>query len=378
MRMLNHRRTIIYAATGLLGLSVATTAVAQRSWYYSDYPSQSEFTSMDQQRSYSSFNPQGWVSVATDFDQDGQYDKVQTIHYQDLQEALRLSEQRLAQGTQGSMDPYSSSSSSRSFGMTGGRGQSQSQNEQWWTEMGSQDSFGMHDMHDMQEMHAHGRTARITGELLDKRTVMIGGKEHLVAQIRNSQGGTAKVCLGEARNLRPLGLQMGDWMIVDGIRSRLNDRPIIMAQRIEAKGQVAFADLPPRGNMQGMQTTQYMQNMQGPQSMQSMQNMQFRPNTEHIQGELISKQIRRFQNRAGEYVVARVRTDDGMIRTVNLGPQWRLNQLYLQQGDEVAVTGQRGRINGEPAVIADRVRANDQTVIVRPEQSVAQFSDQGF
>lgn len=63
-----------------------------------------------------------------------------------------------------------------------------------------------------------------------------------------------------------------------------------------------------------------------------------------------------------------VKTEKGM-ESVHLGPSWFIeNQdVKIEAGDEVEITGSRVTLQGKPAVIASEVKKGDQTLKLREE-----------
>lgn len=70
-----------------------------------------------------------------------------------------------------------------------------------------------------------------------------------------------------------------------------------------------------------------------------------------------------------------VRTDDGTL-PVHLGPEWFLeNQdMGIEPGDSVVVTGSRITFDNAPAIIAAEVRTGDDVLVLRDESGVPVWS----
>jgi opacity protein-like surface antigen len=79
-----------------------------------------------------------------------------------------------------------------------------------------------------------------------------------------------------------------------------------------------------------------------------------------LQGEIQSLQTRSINNR--RMVVAQIRTQDNRTVPVLLGSPDRLDRLNLRQGDPVTVIGQRVRLNDRPALKAERIRADGESM----------------
>lgn len=83
-----------------------------------------------------------------------------------------------------------------------------------------------------------------------------------------------------------------------------------------------------------------------------------------LQGRIES--IRRIQLRdpfgnRERHTIVTVRLQDGTHRTVDLGPNVRLDELDLQRGDRLFVRGELGTIDNRNVLMADVVRANGET-----------------
>jgi hypothetical protein len=67
---------------------------------------------------------------------------------------------------------------------------------------------------------------------------------------------------------------------------------------------------------------------------------------------------------AGEHQLAKIRTADGRIARVDLGPVENLMDLGLRHGDRITVHGARGTINDKGILMAHRIEADGRTVSV--------------
>lgn len=248
--------------------------------------------------------PVGWVRIASDYDNDGEYDHFDTIYYYDLQAAQNRSDRRARDGAARQSDRQAQRrSDDRS-----------SQGER-------------------QRMSQRDQRGRITGEVRDIRTIRIDGERHLVAKITNDEGRSAKAYLGARDDLRKLDLQDGDRIRVEGVRGRINGKTMLMAQRITANDQTVTNRLKRRSRR-----------------------------ARELDGRIVSKQTRSFRGRDGQYVVADVRTDQGRTVTVNLGRKQKVDQLDLQEGDEVSLVACDARIGGRAGMAAERVSANGESI----------------
>lgn len=246
--------------------------------------------------------PEGWVRVGTDYDGDGRFDAVETIYVFDLEQARQSSANRRQGGGRGPM--------MMGPGMAGTSGGGSSQ----------------------------GRSS-IEGTIKQVRPLQMAGmsEEHLLARVETGGGRTAKVDLGPKSKLESLGLKEGSKVSVRGDRGTIDDRPILMARRVESGDKAVDVEMPDDRFLK------------------------------RVRGKILSTRTVKFRNRDGEHVVAHLRARSGREATAILGPQSRLSELDLTQGDEVAILARPGSLNGRPALVAEQVRSKDRTVeIDRP------------
>ena len=260
-----------------------------------------------QSRQRLELEPLGWVRIATDYDDDGQYDDVDWIYYYDLRRAQQRSRERDRAADR--RDWRRSDEQQRQQARSGDEPQ------RW-------------------------QKALVRGTIRNTRTVtMFEGDEALIATIETDSGEPTRVCMGSKDRLDRLDLQKGDRVIIDGHRALLNDQRIVMADRVWANGESV--------------------------------GLSRRESLESVQGEVVSMRTTSFRNRDGEYVVARVRTRDDDEHIVNLGPKERVAQLDLREGDRILVMGYPGRINEQEALIARQLNANDQTIQIGQRRASA-------
>lgn len=149
-----------------------------------------------QRRQQMALQPQGWVRIAVDYDQDNRFDAMETIYYYDLVQARERSAQR--RGQQGRQRQMARSDQTRQR---------------------------------QQLRRASGRVTDMTSIRLND------GQEHRLAKIETQQGQRIPVDLGRAEQADRLDLQEGDRISVWGTRARINDRRILRARRVQAGDQ---------------------------------------------------------------------------------------------------------------------------------------------
>ena len=110
---------------------------------------------------------------------------------------------------------------------------------------------------------------------------------------------------------------------------------------------------------------------QGVDDDRQRRDMQSKRQEKRTRGELVSMRTTRFRGHDGQFVVAKIRDEDGKTSTVNLGSKSKIDQLNLSQGDEVQIVGRPTKINGKPAMVADEVMADGKKVDVSPPKQTA-------
>lgn len=80
-----------------------------------------------------------------------------------------------------------------------------------------------------------------------------------------------------------------------------------------------------------------------------------------VNGSLQSYREINLQGQPEPHTIVKIRTSDGRIALVDLGPRVDLREMNLEQGDTVVAEGRRGTINNEPVLIATSIRAEGQS-----------------
>ncbi len=152
--------------------------------------------SQSQANSELQIEPKGWITVESDYNDDGFYDTFETIYYYDFVKAREASQKR------------------------GGN-----QSEQ--ASSGNQSQKQM------------SRKASIQGEITELNTEnsKSGSGETLTAKLENSQGQTANVCLGPKQKMSKLNLEKGDTISAEGVVTRRDDKLVLLAAKVSANGE---------------------------------------------------------------------------------------------------------------------------------------------
>ncbi len=269
-----------------------------------------------QQQAEYKLDPTGWVSISVDYDNDGQYEGRETIYYYDLVKARETSKQRKDQGQQ----------------------QRQRQGRQ----------YGQRQQEDRQQRSQRQRQGKrqmqqertVQGEITNLHTIKLTENQVFVAKVRMQDDRVANVLLGPKSQLEQLNLQEGDQIQVKGSPGHVNDKTMLVAKKIQSKGEQISVDLP---------QSRYLN---------------------RVRGEIKEMRTADFKGFADEFLIARVKLPTGKDQLVNLGPKSKVEKLNLQKNDKIKMLVRPGRINGQRAMIAEQIRANDKTIkLVRPKNT---------
>ncbi len=167
------------------------------------YYSQSRQGQQRQQQASSGrwqLDPQGWVNLGYDYNNDGIFDAFERITFYDLQK-MKASQQQ-----------------------TGSQMQQSNRFSAW--QQGDQVA------------RQNQRQDVVEGNIVEARTVKIAnsGQQHVIAKVKN-QYGTAKIDLGPQQNLSSISMQQGDHIKVSGVEGSINDNFILLADRLQVNGQ---------------------------------------------------------------------------------------------------------------------------------------------
>jgi len=152
--------------------------------------------------------PEGWVEVMVDYAGDGRVDRVETIYVLDLERATQASAMRRRGRPMPSGQPIGQVPLRRIGRPAGGAVQGTLKN------------------------------------LTETKLTGMGNQPHLLARVETEQGRTVRVHLGAKSALKDLDLQEGDTVTVHGARGLINDRPMLMATRVETDGRYADVRMP--------------------------------------------------------------------------------------------------------------------------------------
>lgn len=122
-----------------------------------------------------------------------------------------------------------------------------------------------------------------------------------------------------------------------------------------------------QGQMQGRQRQQPM----GGRMQQQQQGSQM----QQVQGQITSLQRQQINNQ--QQIVAEIETQDGQTKQVILGSPDQLGQISLLPGDQISVQGSQTQLQGQSAIQARQIRANNQQIQIQPQGSQRQQMQSG-
>lgn len=182
-----------------------------------------------------------------------------------------------------------------------------------------------------QQMRVSGKVTNMGLKGLTIGKTRQSDREFRFAKIEKDSGETCRVMLGSEDKVAQLDIQAGDQITVEGVRGKIDGRDVLLAKRVSTENDSITNKLPPR--------------------------QQWR----QISGE-IRRMRRTDQGRDTRHAVVQLRNSD---KQIDLGPVNELQDLDLQQGDRISILARKGRVGGERMLVAQKIRANGQTIDVR-------------
>jgi len=282
-------------------------------------------------------DPRAWVTVGVDYDNDGRFDRFERLYVFDLERAR--SETARRQNRTAQRDSGQRNSGQRQMG----------QRQMGQRQMGER-QMGERQMAERGSERPLPRTMSVQGTIRQLTSVKMKGQDEQsqLAKIETSEGKRLTACLGPKSNFSELDIRQGDQVQLQGVKARLNGRPILMATKIRHQGQIVSVDLPKRTGLK------------------------------QAKAEVVNLRKVRFKNYEQPFVIGEVKIQSGQEdrerkTLVNFGPANRLQDLQLGEGDRVRILAREGSINGEQAMIAEEVRLDDDAVRLRRPQDRSEF-----
>ncbi len=295
-------------------LTVAAAAQQQRSSSRSQQQQGQQRMQQGQQRSQEGqqrssdarivADPQGWVMIGYDTDQDQQVDHYEYIHIYDLRRARQSSRQR-----------------------SGGQGRTQLRQSRGSRQQDFQATRGRRQ-----------RTAQVTGTVQGTTQVRFANQqqEQTFAKVRTQNGKTAVVHLGPSNRVNQMDLSQGDRIRAQGQVCVVNQRPVLMSNRIQANGQTMRVQQPRASKTRRLKGTIS------------------KTATKSLRG----------QNRPN-HLIALIELETGETVPVDLGPKQDLQDVSISEGQQVTLLAQPTRIGGKRILTAQSLAVNGQKVDIQ-------------
>ncbi len=129
-------------------------------------------------------------------------------------------------------------------------------------------------------------------------------------------------------------------------------------RKMQDKGMSQSRQTSDRDTMQQTRP-QYYEERQSQQQQTSRRQPQ---DINRVQGQVQSMRTVNLTELNEQHVLAKIKTRDGRIARVDLGPKDRISRLDLQQGDRITVFGTRGKVNDQSVLMARRIQTDGQSV----------------
>lgn len=202
---------------------------------------------------------------------------------------------------------------------------------------------------DGEERTINRSTRQTSGTVASTREAQIRGNTHLIALIEQDDQRIA-VDLGSPGQGQRIDVRDGDEITVFGPRVKVQDRTILMAQKVEFDGRTMQVQ---RGNDQRSQNVADRSRDQRERDRGEARDEQ-RP--ARVSGEIVA--MRKATVRGNRRQIAEVETDRGDTVVIDLGPadQFRAD---LQEGDQLEGRGLLTKSGDTLVLVAQQVTAND-------------------
>ncbi len=183
-------------------------------------------------------------------------------------------------------------------------------------------------------------SVQLQGKVDDWTRVQLRGHRdaHTLLRIELDDGNEATVNLGPNASLSRLGLKEDAQIAVMGPMGAINDRDVVMAQRVRVGDRtIRMTNWSPDHRAQ-------------------------RDRSAELRGELTGWSRVSLDGHRDSHTLVKMKLEDDREAIVNLGPNVSVSKLDLSKGDRVAVYGPVGSVNDRDVVMAQRVRVGDRTI----------------
>lgn len=261
-------------------------------------------------------DPEGWVLISYDTDLDGRPEAVEYISAIELERARRASRERLEDERRQARGEDE-------------RGRYRRGRPRRRDEMGQQMAFRRRrlDPEELAPRQARRPVMRARGTIHKIRSIDLVGEDesHRIAHIETEKGNRVRVDLGPKSDFDRLNLREGDRITVFGARGTINEKPMLMAHEIHARGQRVVIERK-RG-----------------------------PELRRFAANVLKTYTTSFKGRKHDYAIAKVRLHNGDLAMVNLGPKPELKGLEIERGDRIRMLARPITIDDRPALYAERI-----------------------
>ena len=170
--------------------------------------------------------------------------------------------------------------------------------------------------------------------------------QHCVVRVQLDDGRIEFIDLGSRARMRQVDLAPGDEIQLEGRPTYSDGRRIFIPEHLEVNGETYQFH-------QG----QYAQNNEGSSSS--------RAGTRTLQGRIQGFRhvyLHQPDGQREQHSLVKLQLRDGRTVVADLGPRTDLEDLDLQKGDRISITGRQGTVNGQSAFLANRLRVGDETI----------------
>lgn len=227
-----------------------------------------------------------------------------------------------------------------------------------WAQMQQQDQ--QQSGQKMQQRAMKKQVKQVTGQVTKMKRVNIKGTDtqHQVVMLRTQQGGRVIADLGPAQNVSNLNIRQGTQLSVRGKVGRVSDRPVLFASQVRTDGRTVQISRP--------ESRQQLAQTRGMPSGKSRQ----------ITGQVMKQKEVNIAGTDMSHKVVLLQTQKGQQVAVDLGPTDNLQNIDLQRGEQITVTGKPAKVSQKFVILAQQLKADGQTINIRRPQTQQQMQQQ--
>lgn len=212
--------------------------------------------------------------------------------------------------------------------------------------MDDQDSSGSKNKDDSASENGESRSkhrgeVRVAGQLDGFQKVELEGQRdaHALIRIRMEDGRKKVVDLGPRVSPSDLGMRSGDHLVLRGNMGRIDDQAVLMATHVSVAGDAT--------------------------SIPSFRTRKSGPQERTVRGTLAS--LEEVPSKAVKgHTLVRMGFEDEPSRLVCIGPGRSLDDLHLERGRKVVLRGFDDRVEGQPVLLLESVKAGETREALHP------------